>query len=387
MAAACGQEKPATSASPTVSPEIERLKLKPSILKENKFSEPLVSAPHFDVERDPKRPRVPLRMIIRGLCAYHVHDGVVDLLLMDTRVLPDKMPIHTGKFTVEDRYAKPNSPDDGVVETDDPEYEPIRVWNIRGSILTFATNPPLDDRMIDWEERDDEYPWASKSWQLNFDDVFPGRELKARDFSKSNNKAIAAIIRLTHGRLESALPGVRYANTAVWRVEQQGTGNYWFQALSDTVLYSLDLPVGATEVKLMREPLSWYDPVPGEDPTTPVTTPIVLNAEKPGRGDILPCGIGHEPPLGEAVHTNMLNHNRIFFELYQDAPEHSKRLFPTMHRQWVDRGVGREARSQYWKVIRDPKTREFKRNVCDPNCNGVIIGAGPSKRKMTPKGA
>ena len=396
MATACRQQPPAAQ---NLSPELERLKLKPSILPDNPFSEPLVSAPHFDVPRDPAHPRVPLRMIIRGLCAYHIHPEGVDLLLMDTRVLPVEegqgpMPIHTGKFTVEDRYTeaqgKPDSPENGVVEDHDAKHEAIRVWNIRGSRAEFVTDPPLDDVPIEWVEREDEYPWASKRWQLNFDDVFPGGQGHFKDnIWNDGDPSVAAIIRLKRGRLESALPAVRYGNTAVWTVHQQDTGGYWRQALSDTVLYSLDLPVGVTKVTLTRSPLKGYKPVPGEDEDPPTTTPIVLNGPMPGINPelFLPCGIGHEPPLGHAVHTNTLVHNRVFFDLYTNAPPYKKRVFPDMHRQWVDRGVGREARSYFWDVIVDPKTRELKRNVCDPNCNGVVIGAGPSGRKMTPKGA
>jgi hypothetical protein len=47
---------------------------------------------------------------------------------------------------------------------------------------------------------------------------------------------------------------------------------------------------------------------------------------------------------------------------------------PTLVEQWVDRGVGREARSAYWAVTRDQATGQFKVNVCDPNCNQAVFG-------------
>ena len=394
LAAACRQAPaPATPPPAAAAPAyLEKLTLKPSILPRKTFFEPLIEAPQFDARDMRLPPRVPVRMIIRGLCAYYIHDDVIDLLLMDTRVVPpmpghQPMPVHVGKFTVEDRYAMahglPPSTENGVVETDDPEYEPIRVWDIRGTRVTFTADQPFDGPKIQWVDHSRENPWASKDWQLNFDDVFPGGTLKS-DIWMGAGGAVAAIVRLTHGRLESALPGCRYGNTGVWWVPQQDASKGWLQALSDTVLYSVDLPVGTKQLTLVREQLPQYQADPKDPP--PTYTPIVLNgptnsATGQPSGQILPCGIAHEPPLGQAVHMKDLGHNRVFFDLYSNAPGADRRVYPTMHRHWVDRGVSREARSAYWSVTKNPNDGQMSVNICDPNCNGAVIGAGSTENR------
>jgi hypothetical protein len=351
------------------------------------FFEDLLGAPLYDGEV--ARNRVPLRMTIRGLCAVVIRQNFIDIVLMDSRAHanhhPSTFPAHVGKFTVDERYADvaAGSTDvrvTGLVEKDHPEYFPIRAWDVRGSIVTFSSQSPWSAadriRVVDQSATN---PWASMKWQLNFDDVFPsGTPYSQAEMEATAKGAIAGIIRLEYGRLQSALPGRRYGNTGVWQMIQAGRldePRTWRQALSDTLLYSLDLPEGDTRVTLTRRPLTGY--VPAANEPAPGYAPIVLRAPVTP-GEPLPCGLSHEPPLGAAQHRTDLSHNDMFYHLYTNAPTDPQyRPVPQLVSHWADVGVGRESRSAYWKVTRNtsnPNPNAMAVNICDPNCNAAVIG-------------
>jgi hypothetical protein len=354
------------------------------LLAEPKFFEPLSKARQFAAAADENR--VPLRMIIRGLYAVVIREREVDIILMDSRKhqMDGEVPAeHVGKFSVEDRFAVlgPNHEPlaEGLVEVDHTAYEPIRAWDIRGSIVEFSTDSPLDDsERIAVIERP-EIPWSSMGAQLDFERVYPPGQLRSPEDMETTaaDGAIVGIIRLTHGYLESALPARRYGNTGVWEVAQAGNvaeekRERWTQGLSDTVLYSLDLPRGDKKVTLTRRPLGGY--APGAGAPQPSLAPIVLAAPAT-KGDVLPCGITHEPKLGEGKHTDNLPHNHVFYNLFDPVPPRDVQTVPSLLYQWVDRGVGRESRSAFWAVTRDPNNgNQLSVNLCDPNCNGAVFG-------------
>jgi hypothetical protein len=345
------------------------------ILPKPTYFEPLIEAAQF---QRMETPVVTLRMIIRGLCAIVIWEDAVDIVLMDAR--KHGMTPHVGKFTVEDDFAITGASSDplaeGVVEEDHAEYVPIRAWDIRGSILTFSAEDPLPEsdriRIIHQPEVN---PWSSMAWHLDFERLYPQGVLRPRtQFDTAADGAIAAVVRLTHGWLQAALPARRYGNTGVWEMATAGDipddqREFWLQALTDTTLYSLSVPAGKT-VTLSRTPLTGYDPGPDAPPNY---SPIRLTAPAmPGAP--LPCGLSHEPPLGGATHTSDLRHNRMFYELFTNPPVQKFQTVPTLIQQWVDRGVGRESRSAYWGVTRDPGSGDFQVNVCDPNCNKGVFG-------------
>lgn len=395
-ATACAQQAggpPAASPAPvvkTASPELGMLATtaSPPLLAKPDFFEPLLGAPLYDgvVVRD----RVPLRMTIRGLLAIVIRPTFIDLLLMDTRVHaghhPATFPSHVGKFTVDERFSDvPAGSSDvgvtGLVEADHADYFPVRAWDIRGSILTFSAPSTFAEAdRIKVVDQSDMNPWASMKWQLNFDDVYPdGVAYSQAEMEATANGAIAGIIRLEYGRLQSVLPGRRYGNTGVWEMFQAGTPRpgetprRWRQALSDTLLYSLDLPAGDKSVTLTRRPLTGYNPAPND--AAPSYAPITLKAPATA-GEPLPCGLAHEPPLGAAQHRTDLSHNDMFYHLYKNAPQDpAERPVPQLVSHWADLGVGRESRSAYWKVTRDPASPgQMAVNICDPNCNAAVIG-------------
>jgi hypothetical protein len=372
---------------------------RPPITKVPDFSEDLLEAPQFratetcEEETVPSEPRttVQVRMIIRGLCAVVIWEDTVDIVLMDARKMERRHGIepHVGKFTVEDgdRLVVPiNSSDPleaGKVENDDSRYAPIRAWDIRGSIVTIATE--TENNMIEFIDRSDCSPWSSMKWQLDFERVYDAGVLRDRpSFDTSAGGVIAGVLRLTHGYLESVLPGRRYGNTGIWRVFPAGaTGDgSWRQALTDTLLYTLDV-APESRVTLNRRPLGGYDP--GSEPV-PRYTPITLKAPALAADDVqdpLPCGLSHEPALGEAQHKIDLHHNEMFYELFRNAPnDPTHRRVPTLVEHWVDRGMGREGRSAYWGVTRDGQ--KLKRNVCDPNCNMAVFGLKEWRKRQKP---
>ena len=357
------------------------------MLRAPNLFEDLLAAPLYDGVVTPRR--VPLRMTLRGLYAVVIRRNFIDVVLMDARAhdqhSSSPLVSHVGKLTVDARYAQVPAGDDprvvGAIEADHPEYFPVRAWDVRGSIVTFSTASKFADadRIKIVEQPDN--PWSSMKWQLSFDDVFPeGIVYSSKEMEATANGAVAGIIRLEYGRLQSVIPGRRYGNTGTWEVLRAGevrsgqARKKWRQALSDTLLYSLDLPTDDTQVTLTRRPLTGYVPEPNYP--APSYSPIVLTAPStPGMP--LPCGLAHEPPLGAAEHRMDLVHNRVFYKLYKNAPTKVEdQPVPQLVSHWADLGVGRESRSAYWQVTRgkDGVGSQMQVNVCDPNCNGAVFG-------------
>jgi hypothetical protein len=360
-----------TLASTTKTPKLQR----PT------YFEPLVNAERsrlFAFNADVNQSFTTLKMVIRGLCAVVIWEDAIDIVLMDAR--KHQMPVHVGKLTVEDRFAAPNRSEDpleaGVKEADHADYEPIRAWDIRGSIVTLSSPRTLPgEGRVQIAERPMISPWSSMAWQLNLEDVYPEGRLRPRTaFNTTAEGSIAAVVRLTQGVVESVIPGRRYGNTGLWEVARvgnlpEGKERFLVQALTDTISYTLKVPT-KQQVTFKRQPLEGYDP--GKDPA-PRFTPIVLDTPETA-ADSLVCGISHEPMLGGAVHTSDLRHNRMFYELFENPPAVAEQNVPTLIEQWVDRGLGRESRSAYWSVTRQEQSNQLAVNVCDPNCNLAVFG-------------
>lgn len=309
-----------------------------------------------------------LVLIIRGLCAYIIakDKASVDLVLMDHRKSAG-MKEHVARLSMETPFvptatAGPEKPTAYTLPK-------VKSWDLRGTITTFDV-PDTTLPALTVDEESKENPWSSIHWHLDLKAAAgAGVNLRKDSSNSTANGAIAAIIRLRHGRLESGPPSREKNVGALWDIREIGEDGQpisapkFRQLLSDTAVYYLELPGGKNEVVVNRSAL------PGYAPAATDLTPFTITAANPPGDmygsithDIVKDPTGAE---GAEIHPpghnpNVLYHNAVFYQLFDPPP--ATQPLPLMASRWKERGVESGYRSRYLGV-----------NEGDPNCNGAWI--------------
>ena len=304
-----------------------------------------------------------LRMIIRGLVAYVIYPTHVDVLLMDERKMAHYLK-HEARIGVE----VDSSSDQGGAVLDDTKLHPVRLWSVRGQVLTIGTGSQFakaEPATVAFSADTD--PWESFGAVLDFQRVHRG-ELRT-DLDTAADGHVAGIVRLLHGRLQGAIPSRAAGNLISWEVT--GTdGRSWQQHLTDTVLFTLDVPSGSIEVA--RQPLARYQR--GANEPSPVTDTLSF---RPPRENIIFASLDHDVENGRAELDDLtLRHNEVFYGLFHSPP--SNRPVPKYAAKWSERGLKARMRSPIWltefekQQIASVEPSEGL-NKTDPNCNCAYV--------------
>jgi hypothetical protein len=235
----------------------------------------------------------------------------------------------------------------------------FRSFDMRGSIFTIETDQEGPGQPLVVATVSEDNPWASFNWHLDLKRATNNARFPTtQELELGAGGAVAGMLRLTSGRIESIRPSVLWGNITTWKIAEG-----WRQHLTDTALYILDVPRTVTAVTIKRRGMNG---VP--DGTPIVITPPPADPKEPEHQltlsllhDVDPETQPVPPAPRPDPRPTTLPHNAAFYQLFgtQTGP------IPEEDAIWYEGDLPAKYRSEYVGV-----------NYGDPICNGGFWDRG-----------
>ncbi len=267
--------------------------------------------------------RVRFQITIRGLCAFMLRKnpdgliGSVDIVLMRTEPARKKYAI-----PLEDHHGSLQTSGLYVATAGHGAYDANGnvTWELDGARWSIEVPNAGPVEIVEGGKAS--HPWQDFRWVPDFTRLYPNQKLI--EVHTANSPCVAAILTLKGGRLEAAPPSRVTGWTTVWKFQpapipaavanaRPATFTEIEQVLTDTVVWSIDLPVGSSALTAVPTEL------PGR--TLPSRSQFELQGTP---GTVVELLLEHDVPAPHKPvrNQNALLHNLVFYDLFENPPDH-----------------------------------------------------------------